>query len=162
MEKVRVAQYARFLDRDGNYITGYAYQNFFVNETRTWEDAEYGFAAFLFSGSLGGGAGESKEANILGTPNKLTVPIFSEVVEKFWLVEIKRVMVTYDTDTLLFSESQTITSETWNCSACPRDGEQITIRLGDPFDAVQSQASRRRLTASLVGALPSTGNISLR
>lgn len=159
---IRVAQYARFMTKDGTLIPDFAFQNFFVDEERNWEGTNYAFGAFLFNGSLGGGAGESKDAGILGTPNSLTVPVFSEAVEKFWLVEIKRVGIGYDEDLQQFAEDSTLTTEIWDCSAMPRDNDKIVIRLGDPFDAVKAQIPRRRLTASLVGSLPSTGNISLQ
>lgn len=159
---VRVAQYVRFQNKSGEYIPGFNFQNFFANEEKTYAGIEYGFGSFLFTGTLGNGAGEGSEANLLGTVNQLTVNIFSEAVEKFWLIEIKRVVVIFNEDTGAFEQGATVSVETWDCTAMPRDNNQVVIRLADPFDAVQSQAPRRRLTASLVGSLPSTGNINLQ
>jgi hypothetical protein len=41
------------------------------------------------------------------------------------------------------------------------DTTAIKLRLISPLDAVQGQVPNRRITEGLVGALPTTGNISI-
>ena len=41
------------------------------------------------------------------------------------------------------------------------DSSRLNMRLGSPLDAISADVPRRRLTETLVGALPSTGQLSL-
>jgi len=71
----------------------------------------------------------------------------------------ERLDVLLDPDT--FEEGNTFSEELYAVTGFDHDLSRISVRLSSPLDAVQENAPRRTLTADLVGALPSTGQISL-
>jgi hypothetical protein len=51
--------------------------------------------------------------------------------------------------------------DTFMITGFDHDNLTLTLRLSSPMDAVTAEVPRRRLTEQLVGAMPSTGEISL-
>ena len=152
---IAICNFVRLKVRGGAY-TAYAYQNFFINEVKTYGGAAHTFLAFaLTTGS--GKKGGDRSSNVLGAaPGPLTTNIFAEACDNGWLVEVKTVEV----DPLTMALQQLISSELWFASSMDSDVDRATLQLSSPLDAFDGQVPRRYLSSALVGSLPTSGNLS--
>jgi len=148
--------YLKLLDSSGN-DTGYQFQNFFQGETRTYNGVDYVFGSFGFSGGTLDLEGGNISASLIFSVNPVSLSVFGQAVNDFWLAEIRTVWLEPEalTETAQHSE------ELYAITGYNHDGNQLSVRLGSPIDAVQSNVPRRVLTTALVGELPSTGQINL-
>lgn len=153
---IAICNFIRFKNRGGAY-TSYAYQNFFIGETRTYQNAVYAFLPFALTTGAGKKGGD-RSSNALGCPaNPISVNIFAEACDEGWLVEAKTVEV----DPLTLSLQALITSELWFASSMELpDVQRSVLRLSSPIDAVDGQVPRRYLSSVLVGSLPTSGNLA--
>lgn len=156
---IAIGHYITFQDKDSNVITGRAFQNFFVGETRSWEGTSYGFAPFGVSGNASSRNGDGANATLVTVPNALTVGIAVEAAILRWLVKIRTVNITC-TEGTPFQEAATLAIEVWNINSYTQDDEKITLALSSPMDATRLQVPKRVLNQYLVGSVPATGAIS--
>lgn len=154
---IAIGTYIKILDRAGS-STGYAFQNFHSGETRTYNNENYVFAAFGFSGGTVDLQAGNISASLVFAANELDLVVFQQVVESRWLIQIRTVWL--DPDTL--EEGSTYGEEVYAITGLDHDTSRLSVRLGSPLDAVSQNAPRRLLTQNLVGSLPSTGNINLQ
>ena len=89
--------------------------------------------------------------------NELSLSVFSQAANDQWLAQIRTVWLEPDT----FDETSQHSEELYAITGINHDSSQLSVRLGSPLDAVQANLPRRVLTTSLVGELPSTGQINL-
>lgn len=156
MSSFAFVNYARFTQRDGSATSPvYAYQNFSVNQTRTYGGVTYQFAPFAVSTGAGSRGGDRSEATLGAGTNAITVNIFAEAVNSNWLLELKTVSLNPDT----FADSTLIRTEIWRVARYELDNEKILLRLTSPLDAVRDQAPNRFLSTRLVGALPTSATL---
>lgn len=148
--------YLKLLLPDGTQ-TGYSFQNFFQGETRTYDGDDYTFGAFGFSGGTLDLEGGNISATMIFAVNQLSVAVFGQAAQDKWLAQIRTVWLEPDT----FKETSQHSEELYAITGIGHDNSQLSVRLGSPLDAVQANLPRRVLTTSLVGELPSTGNINL-
>lgn len=151
-----VGTYVRILDRDGKR-TGYAFQNFFQGESRSYNGDSYVFAGFGFSGGTLDLQSGSITAALVFAVNELDLNVFQTASDNRWLAEVRTVWL--DPDTL--NETRQQSEELYAVLGFEHDTSRLQVRLGNPLDAVQENVPRRVLTQTVVGALPSTGQISL-
>lgn len=151
-----VGTYVRILDRDGK-PTGYAFQNFFQGESRSYNGDSYVFAGFGFSGGTLDLQSGSITAALVFAVNELDLNVFQTASDNHWLAEVRTVWL--DPDTL--NETRQQSEELYAVLGFEHDTSRLQVRLGNPLDAVQENVPRRVLTQTVVGALPSTGQISL-
>lgn len=154
---IAICNFIRFKANGGGYISGYNYQNFYVDQLRTYQSVSYLYAPFAVSTGAGTKGGDRSDAAIAAPPYPLSINLFVEATQQNWLCEIKSVLLdpeTYDT-------VQQITSEVWVCSRPEITVERAALRLASPLDAVDSHIPKRTLSSKLVGSLPSTGSISV-
>ena len=83
--------------------------------------------------------------------------MFKQAADERWLTEIKTVWLNPET----LDETGTYSEELYAITGFEHDTSRLSVRLGNPLDAVSQNAPRRVLTQDLVGSLPSTGNINL-
>lgn len=169
--QVAIAHYIRFKYKDGTYVPARGYQNFFVAESRTYQNTLYQFAPFRISGTISNKGGDTAQASITTIPNSITIGVATESVISYWLVEIKTVAISATTlapangnqliglDTGAFDEAGVIATELWMCGNLSQDYEKITISLMSPLDATRKQVPSRVLSERLVGRVPPTGTI---
>lgn len=169
--KVGIAQYIRFKEVSGGYLPSRNYQNFFVEDSRTFNSVIYEFAPYRISGAISIKGGDSIQASITTIPNDLTVGLATESVTSGWVVEINTVYVNavaavvsgstplVGTAEGAFEEGGLLSTEFWNCSSMSQDYEKVTITLSNPLDATRKQVPKRVLSTNLVGSLPPTGSI---
>jgi hypothetical protein len=137
--------------------SGYRFQNFFQGETRTYDNDSYIFGAFGFSGGTLDLEGGNISASMVFALNELSLSVFSQAANDQWLAQIRTVWLEPDT----FNETSQHSEELYAITGINHDSSQLSVRLGSPLDAVQANLPRRVLTTSLVGELPSTGQINL-
>jgi hypothetical protein len=154
---IAIGTYVEMLERDGT-ATGYRFQNFFQGETRSYNGKTYVFGAFGFSGGTLDLQAGSVSANLIFALNDLALTVFNQAVVDRWLIEIHTVWLNPDT----LAETGSYSEELYSVIGLEHDTSRLSIRLGNPLDAVTENAPRRLLTQALVGNLPSTGNINLR
>ena len=152
-----IGTYVKLLKPDGNN-TGHAYQNFHQGETRSYDNDSYIFGSFGFSGGALDLQAGSITASLVFALTDLTLSIFQTASDEFWLAQIRTVWL--DPNTL--NETNQYSEELYAVLGFDHDTSRIMVRLGNPLDAVQQNVPRRVLTQTVVGAMPSTGNISLK
>lgn len=153
---IAIGTYLKFIDAAG-IDTGNNFQNFFQGETREYQGDTYIFGGFGFSGGTLDLEGGNISATLVFVLNDLSLSIVNQAAEQFWLVRIRTVWL----DSSTFQEGNTFSEELYAVTGFEHDSSRLSVRLSSPLDAVQENAPRRTLTADLVGALPSTGQISL-
>lgn len=156
MSAFAFVNYVRFQTVDGTN-TAYAYQNFSVNQTRTYDGVAYQFVPFAVSTGAGSKGGDRSEAVLAAGANAISVNVFAEAVESRWYLRVRTVAL----DPVTFADDVLIRTELWRVARYELDGERIVMRLTSPLDAVRDQVPKRYLNAALVGSLPSTGSLIL-
>jgi len=151
-----IGTYLELQTRTGS-ATGYCFQNFFRGETRNYDGKDYIFAAFGFSGSTVDLEGGNVSASMVFAVNELDLVVFTQAASEYWLASIRTVWL--DPDNL--TETDTYSEELYSVTGYDHDLIRLSVRLGSPLDAVSQNAPRRTLNQRIVGALPSTGQISL-
>lgn len=154
MSTFAFVNYARFLQANGT-PTVYAYQNFSINQTRTYATVEYAFAPFGYTLGAGSKGGDRSDSSLVAGLDQLTVNLFAEAVESRWLLEIKTVSL----DPSDFSDDVLVRTELWRIAQYEMDTERVVLKLSSPLDATKGDIPKRRLSTKLVGALPSTGSL---
>ena len=154
MSTFAFVNYARFLEQSGT-PTVYAYQNFSINQSRTYSSVTYAFAPFGYTLGAGSKGGDRSDSSLVAGLDQLTVNLFAEAVESRWLLEIKTVSLDPET----FADDVLVRTELWRIAQYEMDTERIVLKLSSPLDATKGDIPRRRLTTALVGALPSTGSL---
>lgn len=156
MSTFAFCNYIRFLQRDGT-PTAYAYQNFSVNQTRTYAGIAYPFLSFAVSTGAGSKGGDRVEASLAAGANAISVNVLTEAAMSGWLVEVKTVAL----DPLTFIDGALIRTETWRAARPELDTNSLAaiLRLTSPLDAVREQVPGRFLTTRLVGALPTSASL---
>lgn len=152
MSAYAFVNYVRFKTQADAY-TGTPYQNFSINQTRTYSGTTYSFAPFAVSSGGGTRGGERSNAALVAGADALSVNLFAEAVQNRYLLEIKTVSL----DPLTFADEALIATEIWRIASYELDTTAITMRLTSPLDAVKAQIPRRTLSTTLVGELPTSG-----
>ncbi len=152
MSAYAFVNYVRFKTQADAY-TGTPYQNFSINQTRTYSGTTYSFAPFAVSSGGGTRGGERSNAALVAGADALSVNLFAEAVQNRYLLEIKTVSL----DPLTFADEALIATEIWRIASYEMDTTAITMRLTSPLDAVKAQIPRRTLSTTLVGELPTSG-----
>lgn len=148
--------YIRFLLPTGQVTSPvYAFQNFFVNEIKTYNGNTYKFVHFAISTGAGSKGGDRTESTLGAGNNTITVNVFAEACDKGWLLEVKTVAI----DPITLAPGALINSEIWRVSRYEMDAEKILLRLTSPLDAVRDQVPNRYLSTRLVGALPTSATL---
>jgi len=152
MSAYAFVNYIRFKTQADGY-TGTPYQNFSVNESRTYSGVTYSFAPFAISSGGGARGGERSNASLVAGTDALSVNLFAEAVQNRYMLEIKTVSL----DPLTFADEALVASEIWRVASYDMDSSRVVLKLTSPLDAVKAQVPRRTLSTALVGALPTSG-----
>ena len=114
-------------------------------------------AGFGFSGGTLDLEAGNVSASLVFAVNALDLVVFRQAADERWLAEVRTVWLNPDT----LAETGTYSEEIYAITGFEHDSSRLSVRLGNPLDAVVQNAPRRVLTQKLVGSLPSTGNINL-
>ena len=152
-----IGTYVRFLENDGSTPGApFNLQNFHQGETRTYDGVEYIYGAFGFSGSTVDSDAANVEASLVMQINEVNLTFATTAANNFYLAQVRTVWL--DPDTL--DETNLRLEEMYTVVGFEHNNSRLSFRLANPLDAFSANAPRRRLTQEMVGALPSTGNIS--
>ena len=152
MSAYAFVNYIRFKTQADAY-TGTPYQNFSINESRTYSGVTYSFAPFAISSGGGARGGERSNASLVAGTDAISVNLFAEAVQNRYMLEIKTVSL----DPLTFADEALVASEIWRVASYDMDSSRVVLKLTSPLDAVKAQVPRRTLSTALVGALPTSG-----
>ena len=151
-----IGTYIAFQDRDGNDLYQ-NFQNFHVGETRPYGGRDYVFSSFGFSGAAVNVEGANIQATLVFPFSQLGIALFQNAADQYGIVLVQTVWL--DPNTL--QETASSLTEVYAVTSFSHNNSRITLQLGSPIDAVTlNNLPRRRLTQAMVGALPSTGNVS--
>ena len=141
-----------FIELDGNY-----YQNFFQGERVSWQGGNYMFSGFGYSGSSVDLEGGNIEAQLIFAVNDLSLNMAKRAADERQIVTIKTVWLDPET----FDPQSNYMQDVFMVTGFEHDSSRLGLRLSSPLDAISADVPRRRLTETLVGALPSTGQVQL-
>jgi len=154
MSSFAFVNYSRFLTSAGA-ATAYAYQNFSINQSRTYGGVTYQFAPFAYTLGAGSKGGDRSDSSLVAGLDPISVNLFAEAVEDRYLLEVKTVSLDPET----FADDALIRTELWRVAQYEMDTERVILKLSSPLDATKGDIPKRRLSTKLVGALPSTGSL---
>lgn len=154
MSAYAFVNYVRFKNQSDAYIGG-GYQNFFINEERSYDGFTYSFAPFALSSGSGSRGGERSSASLVAGTNGITVSLFAEAARSKLMLEVKTVSL----DPLTFADEALVASELWRAASYEMDATRVILKLTSPLDAVKALVPRRTLSTALAGALPTSGGL---
>jgi hypothetical protein len=141
-----------FIELDGSY-----YQNFFQGKQVGWDGNSYMFSGFGYSGSSVDLEGGNLESQLVFVLNELSLNMAKKAADERQIVVIKTVWL--DPESLV--PKSNYMEDTFMVTGFEHDSSRLALRLSSPLDAISADVPRRRLTETLVGALPSTGQVQL-
>jgi len=136
----------------------YRFQNFYINKTASYQGGEYSFLPFGFSGVTVNRTGDNIEASLVFPNNEISRAWVVNAVTDFWIATVFVVVLDPDgvaAPDLLHRYVGQVATGAWDETA-------VTLRLNTVIDAVGAEVPMRRLTQSLVGAIPTSNNVRLR
>ena len=153
-----VCNFIRFKQRDGSY-TSWLSQNFFIGESIVYDGNTYPYRPIAVATNSSSRAGDRSEGAIAAPVSAITLNVFAEASANNWIVEIKTVKLNRVDNSL----DRLLTTEYWATKQVQHDIREpiVTLQLASPLDAVRAPGGRF-LSQSLVGALPTSGNLTLQ
>lgn len=149
----------------GNYLTFtasgsvvYRFQNFHIAQSATYDGQTYQFLPFGFSGVTINRSGDNTDASLVFPNNELSRPWATTAIDNRWLATVYVLALNPDdrtTGTLMHSYTGQVAEGGW-------DETSLKMTLNTVLDAVGADVPMRRLTQTLVGALPITNNVRLQ
>lgn len=140
-----------------NFEDKYLFQNFFKDQVRVWQGNSYVFSGFGYSGSTIDAQGGNISAQLVFNLNDLSLNLAKEASDNRYSIQVETVWL--DPESL--TEKTAFMTDVFMVTGFEHDNSRLSMRLGSPLDAISADVPRRRLTETLVGALPSTGQLSL-
>ena len=136
----------------------YHFQNFYINKTAAYDGSVYAFLPFGFSGVTVNRAGDNVEATLVFPNNEISRAWGLRAVQDLWIATVLVMILDPDDTTsgqLMHRYVGQISNGNW-------DETSLQLRLDTVLDAVGTEVPMRRLTQSLVGAIPTSSNVRLR
>ena len=136
----------------------YRFQNFYINKTSNYQGGQYSFLPFGFSGVTVNRTGDNVEASLVFPNNEISRAWVVNAVNDFWIATVHVVILdpdNVDAQDLLSRYVGQVSTGGWNEIT-------VTLKLNTVIDAIGAEVPMRRLTQSLVGAIPTSSNVSLR
>ena len=150
--------FLRFKRRDGSY-TAWLAQNYYIGETITYDGVAYPYQPVAVATNSSSRGGDRSEAALAAGASALTLNVFAEAAAEDWLLEVRTVRINRADQSL----DGLLATECWAARQLQHDTKEpiVTLQLASPLDAVRAPGGRV-LSQSLVGALPTSGNLTLQ
>lgn len=157
---LRIVQYfdLQVADAQGQLISQYhRFQNYFINETKSYNNQQYGFAPFRMEGTSANLGGDNPMVQVLFPNNEIVVKFVEQgngnrlsslVLTTVWLNASLEPTQTYEERYIGIGASYSETT--------------VELRFRSAMDSVGAQFPARTLTRSSVGILPLSASISLQ
>jgi hypothetical protein len=153
--ELAIGNYLTLKSRSGDRV--FRFQNFHINATATHAGQTYNFLPFGFSGVSINRTGDNTDASLVLPNNKLSRDWAISAVNNRWLATVL-VMALNPDDA---SQATVMHQYVGQVSAGNWDEASLQLTLNTVLDAVGADVPMRRLTQSLVGALPISSNVRL-
>jgi hypothetical protein len=156
MSTIRICQFFDLTDAKG--LARYRYQNYFINERRTFLGQQYDFAPFQADGALASLNGENQQLRVLFASMEFVV----RMVEA---IDGNRLSALALTTAWLTASEQIITTFTdyyVGVGASYEAEGSFELRYRSSMDSVGAAFPGRTLTADNVGILPLNAELYLR
>ena len=155
---MEICNFLRFKRRNGTYTTWLA-QNFFIGQTISHNGQDYPYRPVGVATNSSTRGGDRSEAVVAAPTSALSTNIFAEASRERWLLEVRSVKVNRADQSL----GVLLTTEYWAAQQLQGDVSEpiVRLQLASPLDAVQAPGGRV-LSQVLVGALPTSGNLTLQ
>jgi len=150
---IAICAYISF-QADGVAVPGYAWQNLFVRQTRSYDGRDHVFQSFRISDSAGARGGDRSQGRLELKRNQLSLNVLAEARANKWKLRADVVVC----DVAAGADRRLLSRHLWRLGPIERRNI-ITVTLNSPLDALRGDAPRRRLTTELVGQVPDTGQI---
>jgi hypothetical protein len=147
-----------FTISDSSGVVQGRFQNSTPGQVIRLDGFEFPYLSFIYSGAAKNRTGDNLEAEMTLAINQLAMSYAAEAVQKKWTVVVESCSMNPND----FSVGRKLTREVWLAAGMGYDSERVNVLLSSGIDAVGASAPARTLTSKLVGALPSTGQISNR
>lgn len=131
------------------------YQNFFINQSLSYDGHGWPFLPFNFSGALVNRSGDNVEASLALPSNHLSRSWASEVVRQAWVARIRVVYI----DQNMQGVSSVLTSYAGMVSNAGWEDTVVVLKLSTVLDAVAGEVPVRVLHEALVGSLPHSNSV---
>jgi hypothetical protein len=135
-------------------VPGYAWQNLFTGQTRTYDGRAHVFQSFRISDSAGARGGDRSQGRLTLNRNQLALNVLAEARANQWKIRADVVLC----DVAAGTDLRLLSRHLWRLGPIERKSI-ITVTLNSPLDAIRGDAPRRRLTTDLVGQVPDTGQL---
>lgn len=137
----------------------YAFQNFFWRERMKYEDVNYEYLPFTFSGITINRSGDNVDATLAFPNNNLSRGWALRAIENGWGCEV-RVATTSDPN--VSKEGFTTLYKYFGlCASGGYDDKVITVKLNSVLDAVGAEIPTISIDNARVGPIPTTTNVRL-
>ena len=124
---------------------------------------DYYYLPFIYQGAAKNRSGDNLEAALVFANNPLAMNRAREAVVNKWTIEVFVCRVDPENMTPITTYGNSyLTHDVWLAASMGYDPTTIEVLLSSGIDAVGSNAPNRGLTTSLVGHLPTTGQIQNR
>ena len=124
---------------------------------------DYYYLPFIYQGAAKNRSGDNLEAALVFANNPLAMNRAREAVVNKWTIEVFVCRVNPENMTPITTYGNSyLTHDVWLAASMGYDPTTIEVLLSSGIDAVGSNAPNRVLTTSLVGHLPTTGQIQNR
>ena len=155
---MEICNFLRFKRRDGSY-TSWLAQNYFIGQTISHNGQDYPYLPVGVATNSSTRGGDRSEAVVAAPASALSISVFAEGSFARWLLEVRSVKVNRADQSL----GVLLTTEYWAAQQLQCDVSESIVRLqlASPLDAVQAPGGRV-LSQVLVGALPTSGNLTLQ
>jgi hypothetical protein len=153
MNTVAICAYISF-QANGVAVPGYAWQNLFIGQTRSYDGRDHVYQNFRISDSAGARGGDRSQGRLVLHRNQLSLNVLAEARDNQWKLRADVVAC----EVAVGADRRLLSSHLWRLGPIERR-TTITVTLNSPLDAIRGDAPRRRLTTDLVGQVPDTGQI---
>jgi len=153
--ELAIGNFVTFTD---NGVVRQRFQNFFISETVTYDNNQYGFLPFGFSGVTINKTGDNTDASLILPNNTLSRNWAVEALDKRWLAHILVMLLDPDdrtSFTLMHQYYGLVSSGNWKEA-------ELNLTLNTVLDAVGAEVPQRRLTQKLIGSIPTSSGVRLQ
>ena len=131
------------------------FQNSKPGETIAYRGHNYQYLPFAYQGMSKNRSGDNLEAALVLSANAISMGYAARAVQKKWNIRVSSCSM----HPVNFTVGRTLATEFWLAASMSYDVETIEILLSSSIDAVGASAPTRVLTRSMVGALPTSGQV---
>ncbi len=122
---------------------------------------KFSYLPFLYQGATVTKNGDNLESSIILANNKLASSYVVTAVDERASIDVATCLMTENSSNV-WVVSKTLSVESWIATGLSYDSESIEVQLSSAVDAVGAGVPNFVLSSSMVGALPTTGNIANR